>query len=565
MIKKFSFKNYKAFEKGEIELKPITILLGVNSVGKSSILQFLLMLEQTLNSSKPYRSALKLNGEHVSLGENENIFHNHKVIKPIEFTVTTDSIKLDNILYDYINKLNYTKSRLIGLVEINNALINTKYIRKQNNRSSNYSMLQNKFENFDLDQDFSEIEILIKSFNKELKNYSILEEDKTYLLREIITNSDNFIRCRVINNTYKASIGEFKDIYKILKSLKQSNVETSEITISYEISNDQKNNKLYVSRLSISNNDQNILTYKYNNSRKGRRFDLFSDIISNTLLAKYSADFGKTISFDRLMTCFSPSREINTKVSVVEYLSNIFNIAIRQMQQHFSNSRINYVSPLRAFPKRYYFLDTSNVSNSLNTIDGNQLTEILNENKKVRNLVNIWLEKFNLKLDVDRLKDVIHKIKIRQHGLNLDITDVGFGISQVLPVIVQGFLSKSFSITIIEQPEIHLHPKMQSELADLFIDIIMPEKNNVISQRNGKVLIIETHSEYLLKKLRLRIAEGKLSKDDVKIYFIHQRSDSSNNAVIEDIEISESGYFAWPKEFYDDEISDTINFLRYQK
>jgi len=74
--------------------------------------------------------------------------------------------------------------------------------------------------------------------------------------------------------------------------------------------------------------------------------------------------------------------------------------------------------------------------------------------------------------------------------------DVGFGISQVLPIIVQGFLSKDDSITIIEQPEIHLHPMMQSDLADLFIDVIES------TTTNGKILFIETHSESILKRLR---------------------------------------------------------------
>lgn len=75
MIQKISFQNYKAFERGEIKIKPITILLGANSVGKSSIINLLLMLQQTANSTN-YKSALRLHGENVSMGECENIFRN---------------------------------------------------------------------------------------------------------------------------------------------------------------------------------------------------------------------------------------------------------------------------------------------------------------------------------------------------------------------------------------------------------------------------------------------------------------------------------------------------------
>ena len=77
-------------------------------------------------------------------------------------------------------------------------------------------------------------------------------------------------------------------------------------------------------------------------------------------------------------------------------------------------------------------------------------------------------------------EEIIHKLKIIQNGLSLDITDVGFGVSQVLPVIVQGFFAKSGSLTLIEQPEVHLHPRMQADLGDLFIDIALPYKDKVL-------------------------------------------------------------------------------------
>lgn len=64
---------------------------------------------------------------------------------------------------------------------------------------------------------------------------------------------------------------------------------------------------------------------------------------------------------------------------------------------------------------------------------------MLKENETVKNRVNTWLNTFGLQVDVSTLQDVIHKLKIHQYTLDLDITDVGFGISQILPVIVQGF------------------------------------------------------------------------------------------------------------------------------
>ena len=94
MIKKIGFVNYKAFEEGEIKIKPITILLGANSVGKSSIVNLLLMLQQTA-SSNTYKSALRLHGENVSMGKCENMFRNKETSLPIalEFEFESDLLK----------------------------------------------------------------------------------------------------------------------------------------------------------------------------------------------------------------------------------------------------------------------------------------------------------------------------------------------------------------------------------------------------------------------------------------------------------------------------------------
>ena len=153
------------------------------------------------------------------------------------------------------------------------------------------------------------------------------------------------------------------------------------------------------------------------------------------------------------------------------------------------------------------------------------MTEILKENNTIKENVNNWLSKFGLKVDVSTIQDVVHQLKIHQHTLDLDITDVGFGISQILPIIVQGFLSFKGSLTMVEQPEIHLHPKMQAELADLFIDIVnrkveSQRKNKKALDNGQKYLLIETHSEYLLKRLMRRINEKVIASDQVAVYFI---------------------------------------------
>ena len=160
-----------------------------------------------------------------------------------------------------------------------------------------------------------------------------------------------------------------------------------------------------------------------------------------------------------------------------------------------------------------------------------------------------------MRIDVNKFKEVVHHLNVTQNNLKLDITDVGFGISQVLPIIIQGFLSPQKSLTIIEQPEIHLHPTMQADLGDLFIDIV---------QKKQKKLIIETHSEYLLRRIRRRISEGKIEAKDVSICLFQSNKDGTGT-VVESLEIGEKGSFMWPQDFYGGELyNDTVEFIKNQ-
>jgi len=102
MIKRISFENFKAFNKGKISIKPITILLGANNVGKSSIIQLLLMIEQTASYYKKYTSALRLNGEYVKLGEAGNIFTDMKSNLPLNIELELEGKEFQDSVQDII-------------------------------------------------------------------------------------------------------------------------------------------------------------------------------------------------------------------------------------------------------------------------------------------------------------------------------------------------------------------------------------------------------------------------------------------------------------------------------
>jgi predicted ATPase len=90
------------------------------------------------------------------------------------------------------------------------------------------------------------------------------------------------------------------------------------------------------------------------------------------------------------------------------------------------------------------------------------------------------------------------------------IADVGFGVSQVLPVLVLCYYVPEGSILLLEQPEIHLHPAVQAGLADVFAEVVKERRVQII---------LESHSEHLLRRLQRRVAEEQLPSDQVALYF----------------------------------------------
>jgi predicted ATPase len=146
-----------------------------------------------------------------------------------------------------------------------------------------------------------------------------------------------------------------------------------------------------------------------------------------------------------------------------------------------------------------------------------------------------------------------YEVKVLTKGSKdwVDLPDVGFGISQVLPVLVQCFYAPAGSIILMEQPEIHLHPNAQSALADVMIDVINSRENG--TDRNIQ-LVIETHSEHFLRRMQRRIAEDSVPQGKVSAYFANI---SKTPAMLEPLQIDIFGNIQnWPENFFGDEMGD---------
>lgn len=552
MVNRISIKNYKAFKNASIDLKPITIFLGANSVGKSSIMKLLLLISQNTNSLDTSKTPLKINGDTIQLGSFENLIHKKILTEKLNISFDIDTINFKEYrkktfykildIYMSLKKINLMYNQGFNKFDKISTELRKEEIYKKRQISNNKELdilalindiysLQRKLNNIikrDKDNDDSIIYQLVAFF---LDDYSNVNENK------------------IKNNGIHYDLVSFRDLFYYLNDI--NNVNYKYFTINFIFIFHKNKKEIKFSKFEILSDNINLLSYEH----QGSLHTLTSSFLEQKIAKKYSAKLGKSISFNQFQIKRNEQKEdnnifVNTAVDIISNFMKIIN-------KDFHYDNINYVDPLRAYPRRYYFLDEKDILTSLNKIDGEKMAIMLKDNTELKKKVNKWIGKFNLNVNIEQLQDTIHNIKITQNGLSLDITDVGFGISQVLPIITQGFFSTKNSTTLIEQPEIHLHPKMQAELADLFIDIVQEEKES------NKRIIIETHSEYLLKRLRRRIAEGTIKNNDVAIYSF-SLDEESNCGTIKKLEIDKKGAFEWPKDFYDTDMDDTINFLKYQ-
>lgn len=138
-------------------------------------------------------------------------------------------------------------------------------------------------------------------------------------------------------------------------------------------------------------------------------------------------------------------------------------------------------------------------------------------------------------------------VTIHKSGPKALLSDVGFGISQLLPVIVGDIELGKESTLFAAQPEIHLHPNAQANYADYLVGQV----------NKGKNYIIETHSEYILNRLRLAIVKGQLKEDDIRVYYLSQELDSTK---LFPVQFTKSGQILGaPKDFFETYMMDVMN------
>jgi energy-coupling factor transporter ATP-binding protein EcfA2 len=223
---------------------------------------------------------------------------------------------------------------------------------------------------------------------------------------------------------------------------------------------------------------------------------------------------------------------------------------------------ISYLGPLRAAPRRFETLSNELPANVGHA--GEHTSALLSRDPEMQGRVNEWLERLGIEyaLEVKQVRaevgvelgDLLATSLIdRRTGFRVTPQDVGFGISQLLPVVVQMIVGDR-RIVCVEQPEIHIHPRLQAEVGDLLVDATGPARNHQV--------IIETHSEHLMLRLQRRLREHEpawLTPDHIAVLYVDRDPTGCTN--VRRLHLDDDGFFIdpWPSGFFAERIHELMS------
>ncbi len=244
---------------------------------------------------------------------------------------------------------------------------------------------------------------------------------------------------------------------------------------------------------------------------------------------------------------------------------------LRQISSIFENlfSCVYYLGPTRVNPLRAYTWEGSHpehpgqwgdwsIDALLSARARNLKTLHEAEEVPIEQRVSYWLQEMSLahSFALDWTSGKTYEVRIQKTSSSPPVTlaDMGYGLTQFLPVLVLCYYALEGSTLILEQPGIHLHPKVQAQLADLLIE--------VVNERNLQILV-ESHSEHFLNRLQRRIAEEDITLDKTALYFCRNEKGVSE---IDPLEMDEFGNIAnWPENFFGDEMGDLFAMTKAQR
>ena len=481
LLQEFGVKNFKCIkDELKCELKKYTFLFGPNGAGKSTFLQSILLLQQNIIKTK---SSISYNDDiefFLSFGKLKETKNAHGLIINVDLLgKDNDLILFNSDLFDEPNKLNvslrYVKN-ILGGWSINDLTSGFSF-NFEYGEEDEYGFPNGK----------NVVKINLGSFKQNFEVEKI-ESDK---LKSLISFYDE--EKQRLNNLLSFVFQYTEDIRSILDEGGSTGFE----------------NEVFYA------NDGLILKFKK------EILEHYQDLIH-----KYN--FNEEIIFSDENNFLN----INNLISFAEdIVSPYYNYIRKLLLNNFA--KISHVGHIRSeFPRAFIKNDSKNT---------------FQENSIIEDLVEIWkrsdpefhpeIQKILKELEfgddfkIDDSLQGVYQAFVLQGKNYVNFSDMSSGFKQTVPLLLK--LLRHYNATIlVEQPELHLHPKLQAKLMEVLV------KYNDEYRENK--FIIETHSEHMIRKVQVMIAKGDLDKDDVVVYYFDNKDGTTRK---KEMEIEDTGFF----------------------
>lgn len=502
---------------GFISIKPLTILIGQNSSGKSTFLRTLPLFRQSVEER--ITGPLLWYGRYVDFGsylESANKFSlNKDMCFGFRFVLSPELIRYRTPYQDLFDKRLLQSAHIETLITLSykqpideDDVSNICYVSRID------ISINDKQEHYILQID-SDGKICSLEMNDEIIN---------------VSNVNPYVSTNILVPTIR-----FEEIYDP-EIINRESIERAVIKA-------QKEPKIF------------YLT---------RFFDALSNM-DYEMLGYYSKHLYKLFKKTDVMEIISDAKIELTPVQI-EKLTNQMQLAklimiLRDNQKYFYSFAKNctYIAPVRATAERFYRLQNLSVDDV--DFQGKNLAVLFQSlNPPEQEEFNRWIVKYFNFHTYAKMEGGQLSIFIKEGDSNLNLADTGFGYSQLLPIITQLWLHAAKKKSMhnlpftfsIEQPELHLHPRMQARLADALVDAVTMSHKEKIKLR----LIIETHSETIVNRLGHRIMRGNIKPEDINIViFDRVLPDQSTKVSIS--KFDDNGFLNnWPYGFFEPDIEE---------
>lgn len=495
MLKSITLENFKPFGSGHaVRLAPITLIYGPNSSGKSSLIQSLLLMRQTFTQQGVRsKNDLITSGSFVNLGSFLSLLHKHEKTRKLKIGFEFAEMPENDLdpcfgLSLLFSANSYGRSETLPLLEA---------IEFQSRQSKGIDSIFS----FGLNRTSPK-----KTISGDFKFSSDTNFDPLIEVVKIFIEREN----------------------------RQNRLEKN-----------KKNKSLDALKIDVD-------------------IDTLRKLVFNSI-GVYPIDKSYLPSWPELKAKLDPIDQ-NFMSALHSFLQS-FDIRLLK-----TVGNLTYLGPLRTHPERLY--EISGMPEGSVGSQGERTIQILYDDydiavskgeKTLIDKLNDYCEQFQIPY-VFEVKSIgseitgdiiVLSLTDRRTGVKVAPTDVGFGIGQILPILIEGMVAKRRGgkiprIICVEQPEIHLHPRMQASMADFFIDTALTTHKSESKNTEGKGVqwILETHSETLMLRIQRRIREGVISPQDVSVLYVDPCGE--RGSIIEELRLDEDGEFidVWPDGFF---------------